>query len=119
MRYSKNFNHWRDFEMLTCILAMIGLVLSIADFEMRGWVDPHSVVDNVADLSFVRLIIMILSILGAISLLFRSYLHIHWKEHKTSIGYLNNFLKAQENLKAQEKAALAANDENITPQQRT
>ena len=38
---------------------------------------------------------------------------------KIKLFLLIIFLKAQENLKAQEKAALAANDENITPQQRT
>ncbi len=32
-RYYKYFKHWRDFDMLTSILAMIGLVLAIFEYE--------------------------------------------------------------------------------------
>jgi len=31
VRYTKYFKHWRDFDLLTCILAMIGLVLAVVD----------------------------------------------------------------------------------------
>jgi hypothetical protein len=31
IKYNKYFKHWRDFDLLTCILAMIGLVLAIVD----------------------------------------------------------------------------------------
>jgi hypothetical protein len=31
IRYNKYFKHWRDFDLLTCILAMIGLILAIVD----------------------------------------------------------------------------------------
>lgn len=30
-KYVKYFKHWRDFDLLTCILAMIGLVLMMVD----------------------------------------------------------------------------------------
>ena len=30
-RYVKYFQHWKDFEMLTCILAMIGLILGMIE----------------------------------------------------------------------------------------
>jgi hypothetical protein len=30
-RYIKYFKHWKDYEMLTCILAMIGLVLAMVE----------------------------------------------------------------------------------------
>jgi len=30
-RYVKYFQHWKDFEMLTCILAMIGLILAMIE----------------------------------------------------------------------------------------
>ena len=29
--YVKYYKHWRDFDLLTCILAMVGLVLAIAE----------------------------------------------------------------------------------------
>jgi hypothetical protein len=31
IRYNKYFKHWKDFDLLTCILAFIGLVLAIVD----------------------------------------------------------------------------------------
>lgn len=33
VRYNKYFKHWRDFDLLTCILAFIGLILAIVDYE--------------------------------------------------------------------------------------
>jgi len=32
-RYQKNFKQWRDFDMLTTILAMIGLILAIVEVK--------------------------------------------------------------------------------------
>lgn len=29
--YVKYYKHWRDFDLLTCILAMVGLFLAIAE----------------------------------------------------------------------------------------
>ena len=33
-RYVKYFKHWKDYEMLTCILAMIGLVLALVEVSV-------------------------------------------------------------------------------------
>jgi hypothetical protein len=33
-RYVKYFQHWKDFEMLTCILAMIGLILAMIEVSL-------------------------------------------------------------------------------------
>lgn len=30
-RYTKYYKHWRDFDMLTTILAMIGLILAVVE----------------------------------------------------------------------------------------
>jgi hypothetical protein len=30
-RYVKYFKHWKDYEMLTCILSMIGLILAMVE----------------------------------------------------------------------------------------
>jgi hypothetical protein len=35
VRYVKYFKHWRDFDLLTMILAMIGLVLMIVDVSFK------------------------------------------------------------------------------------
>lgn len=34
-RYSKYYKHWRDYDKLTCILAMIGLILAIVEVRKR------------------------------------------------------------------------------------
>jgi hypothetical protein len=30
-RYTKYFKYWKDYEMLTCIFAMVGMILAIYD----------------------------------------------------------------------------------------
>ena len=31
--YIKKFEKWRDYDLLTCLLTIVGLVLSIVDYE--------------------------------------------------------------------------------------
>jgi len=31
--YTKNFHIWRDYDLLTCMLALVGLMLTILDYE--------------------------------------------------------------------------------------
>ena len=31
--YEKNFNTWRDFDLLTCLIAIVGLLLAIVEYE--------------------------------------------------------------------------------------
>ena len=32
-RFEKNFNKWREYDLLTCLIAIVGLALSIVDWE--------------------------------------------------------------------------------------
>ena len=34
-RYVKYFKHWKDYEMLTCILSMIGLILAMVEVRRQ------------------------------------------------------------------------------------
>jgi hypothetical protein len=36
-RYVKYYEHWKDFEMLTCILAMIGLILAMIEVGVQDY----------------------------------------------------------------------------------
>jgi hypothetical protein len=38
-RFVKFFKQWKDYEMLTCILAMIGLVLAIVEVSLSYFSD--------------------------------------------------------------------------------
>jgi hypothetical protein len=31
--YEENFNKWRDYDLLTCLISIIGLMLAIATYE--------------------------------------------------------------------------------------
>ena len=32
-KFERNFNKWREFDLLTCLIALVGLALSIVDWE--------------------------------------------------------------------------------------
>ena len=32
-RFERNFNKWREFDLLTCLIAIVGLALAIVDWE--------------------------------------------------------------------------------------
>ncbi len=93
LRYFKYFKHWRDFDLLTCILSIIGLILAITDYEMRGWMHPVMIAKNIDKLSFVRVIISLLTFLAIVSLLFRVYLKTFWQDHKNSVDFQNMLAK--------------------------
>lgn len=95
LRYFKYFKHWRDFDLLTCILAMIGLILAVADYETRDWTMPTEIVEHINELSFVRLIISLLTLLAVVSLLFRVYLKTYWQDHKNAADFQNMLVKMQ------------------------
>ena len=35
VKYLKYYKHWKDYDLLTCILAMIGLVLAIEEVTIH------------------------------------------------------------------------------------
>ncbi len=32
-RFERNFNKWREYDLLTCLIAIVGLALAIVDWE--------------------------------------------------------------------------------------
>ena len=82
-KYMKYFNHWKDFDLLTCILAIVGLILAIVDYETTFNYPPN--VEALAEGSFSRVVITFTSLLSIISLLFRYYLQTYWVDFKNSI----------------------------------
>ena len=95
--YETNFNKWRDYDLLTALIALIGLMLAIVDYEYT-WVIANQQVKargnytdseefaeqqammrvELADVNFVRVVIAIISVLGVISLSFRHYRKAMW-----------------------------------------
>jgi len=38
IRYTKYFKHWKDFDLLTCILSMVGLILAVFDVSILSFI---------------------------------------------------------------------------------
>ena len=36
-RFEKNFNKWREYDLLTCIIALLGLAMAIVDWEYTSF----------------------------------------------------------------------------------
>jgi hypothetical protein len=33
IKFERNFNKWREFDLLTCLIALVGLALAVVDWE--------------------------------------------------------------------------------------
>ena len=101
--YETNFNKWRDYDLLTALIAVIGLALAIVDYEFT-WTQsidqvnaqnavspppqPYTSEDfalaqaqmrvQLADVNFVRVVILIISFLGVFTLLLRHLSKARW-----------------------------------------
>ena len=43
IKYEKNFNKWREYDLLTCLIALVGLALSMVDWEFADIVSRRVV----------------------------------------------------------------------------
>jgi hypothetical protein len=78
-RYVKYFQHWKDYELLTCILSMTGLILAVVDYEMTFDYEGRTV-EDITHNSFIRIVISFTTLLAAFSLLFRYWLYTFWMD---------------------------------------
>ena len=62
-KYEHYYNKWRDYDLLTSILLMLGLVVAIADREFILAMEPTKTIDYQD--SYVRMIITITSLLAS------------------------------------------------------
>jgi hypothetical protein len=88
--YHRIFNHWRDYDFITTILAIIGLSLAIANYEidMSSQYDllNPSVIPNAMDdprnrktsTNLVRMIILITTLLAVGCLIMRHHYKVLW-----------------------------------------
>jgi hypothetical protein len=44
--YERNFNKWREYDLLTCLIALVGLALAMVDWEFSGLVSRRVVSKN-------------------------------------------------------------------------
>ena len=93
--YEKNFNKWRDLDLLTCLIALVGLLLAIVDYEYTnsrvlaayensGISTKELAYDEVQlrlsleESNFVRVVIMLISLVGIVTLIYRHYIKARW-----------------------------------------
>lgn len=94
-RYDIFYQHWKDFDLLTCILLMLGLFVAIVDYEIN-FVYSRSL----KQATFIRVIVLILTILATVSLFIRQWLMGFWEDYQIPEEMLE---------KIAEEAALRAN----------
>lgn len=94
--YEKNFNTWRDYDLLTCLIAIVGLLLAIVEYEytfrqvnqayssdkLEPYVDKaYNEVQlrlQLSEASFVRVVIALTSLFGIVTLFYRHYTKSKW-----------------------------------------
>ena len=45
-RFERNFNKWREYDLLTCIIAIVGLALAIVDWEYTRVISKRVTLDR-------------------------------------------------------------------------
>ena len=106
-RFEKNFNKWREYDLLTCLIAIVGLALSIVDWEYLR-VSTDKIIEGqlhdcdgdgfrtakcqrqirdtrvlLCESNFLRVIILLVSLFGVVTL---------WVRHVAKARWLNEDL---------------------------
>ena len=114
-RFERNFNKWREYDLLTCLIAILGLALAIVDWEytrisatrITKEQDPECIgtqkeavndcIKAIADRrlllsesNFVRVVIIIISVFGIITLYQRHKVKARWLNEDLPIELLNS-----------------------------
>ncbi|CDW74107.1 small-conductance calcium-activated potassium channel protein [Stylonychia lemnae] len=105
IRNQKYYQQWRDYDMLTCILAMIGITLAVVEQEAPGQEYKNRDVQKIKDNSFVRVIITVTTALAVVSLLFRNWLYVHWKDFNNSRELQIKFIELEIDQHEQQQSA--------------
>ena len=107
-RYLKYYQNWRDYDMLTTILVMIGLLLAITEVLFILLINflqqegnqklqySQRTLDYVISNSFVRITITVTTVLALISLLIRNWLYVFWVDFKNSKQLQIKYMELQD-----------------------
>jgi hypothetical protein len=83
-RYETYYNKWRDYDLLTSILSILGLVVAIIDHEFcLDVLQPMLYAPNLqcAD-TYVRFIVTMTSVLAIVSITLRHYQKTQWLNYE-------------------------------------
>lgn len=110
-RFERNFNKWREYDLLTCLIAFVGLALAIVDFEytmnstsniirqqdmctekasdkcMRAYANVRL---QLSQSNFVRVVIVIVSVFGIVTLYYRHSVKARWLNEDLPFELINS-----------------------------
>ena len=77
-KYNAYYRHWKDFNLLIAVFAIIGLVLAISQWESEFSERGKDGMDLPEDSFFTDLIICLVSLMGCIAVVFKWYFESVW-----------------------------------------
>ena len=87
--YFNLYNSWRSFDLITCVLALVGLALAVADYELSYRYEPKEVdtrgIESAKN-STLRLLTSVFTLLAIISIFLRHGLKAKWLNELTMIA---------------------------------
>ena len=83
-RNEQYFNKWKDYDLLTCILALIGLAIGIVDHEYLISID-REVRAQTINSNFTRVLISITTFLAMVSITLRHLSKTKWKNSQLPV----------------------------------
>lgn len=110
--YNNFYDHWKDLQLLTCILAMIGLILAIFDYELtyKNRANPQE--QFALDRLIIQYIVIVMTVLTILSVFFKELTAQVWYDFRDPIlFYKTQMLEQRERnvIKPEEAAAMTDN----------
>jgi len=86
-KYNKYYRHWTDFNILVAIVAFVGAILSILNWDesfMRRGTDGTN---NTESFYVTRMLVLLTTIFGLFAIIMKFWLEANWQNYKNPIAF--------------------------------